>query len=324
MITSTPQIRMMLVGLAIFLSGCFIQPGKFAAELTLLEDDKFTYTYEGELHFVGLAKMMEESKRSSGGTFQSYCYGPAPEGAAQTVIDAAEAAADATEAAQPAVEGAVDIAIETNDYSDGPRECTAEEEATQRAEWEERQERRRAKDKREAEQLSKMTGGIDFSDPDAEQELAALLLRQKGFDRVEAKGDGTFDISYAIEGTLTHDFAFPVMEGFPSNSPFIQLIVRDGDMVRVNAPGFVGQFAGNPLGMLMLAGPGMGGGLSASEQEDLNLPEVDGTFSIVTTGDIRANNTDEGAVSEAGRQRLIWKVNSRTQAAPTALIAKPK
>lgn len=301
----------------LLLSGCFVQPGTFTSELALLDNDQFTFTYDGEVHFVGLAKMMEESKQSSMGEFQSYCYGPDPQAAQE---DAAETAADAAEAAVDAAEAPAETAI-TSSYSNGDRECTAEEEAQQREQWEESRARRIEKDKREAEQFSKMTGGIDFSDPDAEQELAAMLLRQKGFNQVVAKGQGVFDINYAIEGTLSHDFQFPVMEGFPSSSPFVQLIVRDENVVRVNAPAFAAQMANNPMAMLMLGAPGMGGGMSASEQEELNLPEIDGTFSIVTTGDIRANNTDEGSVAEAGRSRLTWQINSRTQAAPTALIA---
>ncbi|MEL7199304.1 MAG: hypothetical protein AAGL10_13415 [Pseudomonadota bacterium] len=306
----------LLVAGSLILSGCFVQPGKFRSELALLDNDQFTFTYDGEVHFIGLAKIMEESKRSSQGEFQSYCYGPVPQGA----DDAVEAAVDAAEAAADAATEAAELAI-AESYSDGTRDCTPEEEAQQRTEWEERQARRIEKDKREAEQFSKITGGIDFSDPDAEQELAAMLLRQKGFNSVEVKGDGVFDISYAIQGTISHDYMFPVMEGFPTSSPFVQMIVRDGSTVRINAPAFAGQMANNPMAMFMLGMPGMGSGMSAAEQEELNLPEVDGSFSIVTTGEIRANNTDEGPIAEAGRQRLTWQINSRTKAPPTALIA---
>lgn len=305
-----------LTGAAMLLSGCFIQPGNFTSELELLDSNQFNFTYEGQIHFVGLAKIMEESKRSSVGEFSPYCYGPTSEDAVEAAVEAASAVA---EAAADAAEAVVDTPPE--EYSYGERECTPEEEAQQRLEWEDRQARRLEKDRQEAEQLSKMTGGIDLTDPEAEQELAKLLLRQKGFERVEVLGDGVFDISYSIDGTLSHDFMFPVMEGFPTNNPFVQLIMRDGNVVRVNAPAFTGELTNNPLGFFMMGAPGLGGGISSKEQEELNLPEIEGTFSIVTTGDIRANNTDEGAVSEAGRQRLTWQINPRTAAAPTALIA---
>ena len=303
-----------LAGCSLMLSGCLIQPGKFTSELMLLEDDAFTFTYEGEIHFVGLAKLAEESKRSSAGEFQAYCYGPLPEGAeeqeAATEEMTAQEAMDAAEAAAEAAEDAV--------YS-GDRECTPEEEAEQRQQWEERQQRRIEKDRKEAEQMSQMFGGVDVTDPEAEQELAAMLLRQKGFDRVEAKGDGMFDVSYSITSTLQHDFMFPMFEGFPTSSPFVQAIVRDGNVVRINAPGLTPAAGGGQLAPLMMGG-GMFGG-SSSQKDELNLPEIEGTFSIVTTGDIRANNTDEGPATENGRKRLTWQINSRTEAAPTALIA---
>ena len=50
------------------------------------------------------------------------------------------------------------------------------------------------------------------------------------------------------------------------------------------------------------------------------IPEMDGTFRIVTDGRILANNTDEGPVEGAGGQVLEWQVNRRTQSAPMALI----
>ena len=42
------------------------------------------------------------------------------------------------------------------------------------------------------------------------------------------------------------------------------------------------------------------------------LPEIDGTFRIVTDGQILANNTDEGPQAGAGGQVLEWRVTKRT------------
>jgi hypothetical protein len=50
------------------------------------------------------------------------------------------------------------------------------------------------------------------------------------------------------------------------------------------------------------------------------IPEMDGTFRIVTDGRILANNTDEGPTQGPGGQILEWRVNARTEAAPMALI----
>jgi hypothetical protein len=47
---------------------------------------------------------------------------------------------------------------------------------------------------------------------------------------------------------------------------------------------------------------------------------MNGTFRIVTDGQILANNTDEGPQSSPEGQVLEWTVNKRTEASPMALI----
>ena len=50
----------MLAGLSLLLSGCFLQPGTFTSQLTLLANNDFTFTYEDEIYILGLAQLMEE------------------------------------------------------------------------------------------------------------------------------------------------------------------------------------------------------------------------------------------------------------------------
>ncbi|MEP0191332.1 MAG: hypothetical protein ABJP70_11985 [Erythrobacter sp.] len=302
----------MLAGLSLLLSGCFLQPGTFASQLTLLANNEFTFTYEGEIYVLGLAQLLAEQQKSQTQSFEAYCYGPEPEDAEM-----------ADELAEVAVETVSDerlITVEIAEASEyGSRECTDDEEAEQRAEWEDRQELRRERDKEQMDQISNIFGGIDPTDADAEKELAKRLERQKGFDKVVSKGNGLFDVSYSIGGTLTHDFMFPMMEGFPTNSPFLQMFVRDGNVVRINAPALAAPSSMNPTYLYLLGSPVFG----TSEREELfaNMPTIDGTFTIVTDGEIRANNTDEGPSSKDGRQELTWEINSRTTVSPSALIA---
>lgn len=272
-----------LAGLSLLLSGCFITPGKFTSELQLMEDDQFAFTYEGEIFFLGLSNLAAMGAGADE-FVPSDCYDE-----------------------------------ETYKY----RECTAAELAEQRAEWDAGAEARAAKSREEAEQMAAMMGGIDPTDPEASAELVELLLRQKGWDRVEDKGDGVFDVSYSISGTLGHDFMFPLIEGFPTTNPFVQMFLRDGNVVRVNAPGFESQNDKNPLGGMFggLAGmAAMQSGDASGGPSVPDFPAPEGTFSIVTTGAILANNTDEGATRTPGGQTLTWEISSRTPAAPTALI----
>lgn len=273
-----------LAALSLLLTGCFVSPGKFTSELVLDRDGTFTFTYEGEIFFLGLSKLAQMGADDE--KFEaSTCY--------------------------------------DEEYSE--RECTEEDIAGQRAEWEVGAAERAESAKKEAQKMAKLMGGIDPTDPAAVEEMRKLLLRHKGWERVEHKGDGLFDVSYSSSGRLSHDFMFPVIEDFPAANVFVQVILRDDDVVRVNAPGFAAQDDSNPMAAM---GGGMAGlaamgamkenGGEAGDMPD--IPMMDGTFAIVTNGRILANNTDEGPVEGSGRSRLEWKINQRTKSAPTALI----
>lgn len=202
------------------------------------------------------------------------------------------------------------------------RDCSADELAEQRAQWEAGAEERAAKAQQEAQQMAKLMGGIDPTDPEAAEELRSLLLRHKGWTRVENKGDGVFDVSYSASGQLSHDMMFPVIEGFPSANLFVQVILRDDNVVRVNAPAFSAQDDTNPMGSMMggMAGLAAVGAAKGGRGDLPDMPTMDGTFTIVTNGRILANNTDEGPSQSGATSRLEWKVDQRSKSAPTALI----
>lgn len=204
------------------------------------------------------------------------------------------------------------------------RECTAAEVDEQRREWEADSEGRRAKKAREAEQMKAFLGGVDPSNPEAAQDLAETLSRQRGWNAVEYKGDGLFDVDFAISGRMTHDFAFPTIEKLGMANTFVNVHLRDQGQVRVDAPGFAAQGGGNPMQGMFAGMAGMAGlsesGISDSEDPPrIVVPE--GTFSIVTDGRILANNTDEGPAPHARGEILTWEISPRTEQAPTALIA---
>ena len=287
----------LLTGFALVLSGCFMSPGKFTSELALTGPDTFTFTYQGEIFFLTLSKLALMGATTDEPFAPGECY---------------------------------------DEETYAVRECTADEIASQRADWDAGAEERAAKAKRDAEMMKAMMGGIDPTDPKATEEMVRLLERQKGWNRVVHKGDGLFEVSYSVSGTLGHDFMFPTIEGFPATNPFVQMILRDGSQVRINAPAFVFQSGDNPMGAMM-GGMGSLAGLAAigaAEQQGENgngeapeipgMPVLDGTFTIRTAAGMRilANNTDEGAERTTdGGEALVWKISPRTNAAPTALIA---
>src|SRR6056297_3979940 len=127
-VTSTRTYATALVaGLSLLLTGCFITPGKFTSELVLTQDDRFTFTYEGEIFFLGLSNLAEMGA--------------------------------ASEEFEP------DECYDEETFSD--RECTEAELAEQRQVWEMNAPVRAAEAQEKAQQMGTVMGGIDPSDPQA-------------------------------------------------------------------------------------------------------------------------------------------------------------
>ncbi|ASJ92549.1 hypothetical protein [Porphyrobacter sp. CACIAM 03H1] len=292
-ISTTIRLRAaaLLSGLALALAGCFMSPGKFTSELVLTGPDSFTFSYEGEIFFLGLSKLAQMGAAAEESFTPSECF---------------------------------------SDETFEPRECTKEELEAQRAEWDAGAAERAARAKKDAETMKAIMGGIDPSDPKAAEQLVKLLERQKGWNRVVHKGDGLFEVSYAVSGTTGHDFMFPMIESFPPVNPFVQMFLRDGSQARINAPGFAIQNGDNPIGG-MAGGMGALAGLAAmgaAEGSDTPAvpsgPVLEGTFTIRTGPGMRilANNTDEGPeAAPGGGEVLRWSISQGTTQAPTALIA---
>lgn len=199
------------------------------------------------------------------------------------------------------------------------RECTSEEVAQQRTAYEEMLAEKVRNDTKETEQMKQIFGGIDPTDPASGDELAKQIERQAGFDRVVHKGEGVFDVSFKVAGRLDHDLIFPTFERLPVGNYFLFAGRRDDGSVRVDAPGFAPQTGANPM-LGMMSGMGQSSGKGDMPP---GVPMPSGTFTIITDGEILANNTDEGAVADPRGKKLSWSVGaaaSSAQSAPTALI----
>ena len=263
----------LLALLSILLASCLFAPGRFTATLDIRNDGRFAFAYTGEIHMLALSKLAEEAEDADKVFEPQPCY---------------------------------------KDEGGDERPCTAQEIASQKQSWQDERMRSAEKRRQDAESMRAILGGIDPSSPRAAADMAQRLRRQAGWKRVVYKGDGLFDVDFAIEGRLDHDFTFPTIERFPMANAFVQIARRNDGTVRIDAPGFAPASGGEPF-------RGMMQGIGAKERR-APAPEVDGRFTIRTDGTILANNTDEGPQPDAAGKRLEWAVNLRTPAAPMALI----
>ncbi|OYW45161.1 MAG: hypothetical protein B7Z33_04690 [Sphingomonadales bacterium 12-68-11] len=276
-----------LAALSLLASACILAPGKFDATLDLRRDGHFSFTYTGQIHLLALSELASMANRAD---------------------------EDEEFVEQPC--------IDDEDFEERP--CTAEEAAQQRDEWEADSAARKQRAEDSSEAMQALFGGIDPANPQAAEELAQRLQRQEGWKRVDYRGDGLFDVEFAIESRLGHDFMFPTLERFPMVNSFVLANLRQGNQVRIEAPGFAAQGGGNPFAGMMSGMAGMASVAAGASGSGANLPKIpdlDGTFRIVTDGRILANNTDEGPAETPRGQVLEWRINARTQSPPMALIA---
>lgn len=267
-----------VLGLGLLLSACLLTPGKFDSKLDVRKDGRFTFSYTGEISMLGLSKLAELGRKGDEKFEPAKCY---------------------------------------KDDGETERDCTAAELDAQKADWEKEQKDAAEKAKRDAENSKALFGGIDPSSPKAAEEMADRLRRQAGWKSVVYKGDGLYQVDFAITGRLDHDFVFPTIEKFPVANAFVTIIRRADGSVRIDTPAF-GPSSGTSNTMSGLAGLAALGDKKDGEKPP--VPEMDGHFTITTDGTILANNTDEGPQKDPAGQRLTWAVNARSGSAPTALI----
>lgn len=276
------------VGLSLLLAACLISPGKFTSNLDVRKDGRFSFSYTGEIHMLGMSKLAELGDRNKEpAVFEpSTCY---------------------------------------KDDSMDERKCTKDELDQQQADWDAEQTRKAEKDKRDGEMAKAMFGGLDPTDPKAAQEFADRLSRQAGWKSVIYKGEGLYVVDFAITGRIDHDFIFPTIERFPMANAFVTLNRRADGSIRIDATGFGPSSTGGGMSNFAQMAA-MGAAMDKAEKDGEGkdgkpaLPQMEGTFTFTTDAEILANNTDEGPAAVPTGKKLEWKVTPRTATAPTALI----
>lgn len=150
-------------------------------------------------------------------------------------------------------------------------------------------------------------GTGDGADDKAEKEakfkaIGEALTKEAGYRSVAYQGDGVFVIDYQISGKLTHGFMWPFNLDAEVIFPFVVIELRGKDAVRVKAPAFGESDS-----------PAKGKGTESKAK-------LDGTFTLVTDGEIVSQNNEDGAVSAGGRRSVTWKASPLSKDAPMAVV----
>ena len=132
--------------------------------------------------------------------------------------------------------------------------------------------------------------------------IAEALTKEAGYRSVTYKGDGVFVVDYQISGKLTHNFLWPYNLDAEVIFPFVVMELRGADMVRLKAPAFGDSDS-----------PGKG-------KSDDAKSKLDGTFTLVTDGEIVSQNNEDGAKTEGNRRTVTWKATPLSKDAPMAVV----
>lgn len=199
-----------------------------------------------------------------------------------------------------------------SDETGDERECTEEELAQQRKDFDEAQEANKGETGMAASAMGGEMGGLGSDESIAE--LVEQLKKQQGWNKVSYRGNRIIDVEYSITGNSAHGFSFPLVDGGAAIMPFITIIKRKDGSVKVSAPAFSGEAPGGEMAALgAMAGAGDSKGKPGQ-------PKAEGTFAITTDGRILTNNTEDGPTMAGTTSTLKWTVNSRLAKGPEALI----
>lgn len=308
------------------LGSCFFAPGKFDSTLELRRDGRFSFAYTGEVLFLDPDKIDGRARAEAG----EKCFGP-PSGATgasssrQTlprvvvapppprppVPPLPSSARNPVPAPPSDADDMADI-VDPGEFRERP--CTPAETAENAA--------RAERDRRQKNEVMGAVIGFNPDDPASIQAYVAELKRYRGWRNVVHRGGNRFDVDYRIEGTLGADYVFPVFDRVIVHTPFITVRPRNDGSAEVRAPGFGANGLGNALGLNPLTAAAMTGGMREQNNPFFEaLKATDGTFTLVTDGEIRTNNTAEGPAARGGDKVLSWRVTATSREAPRALVA---
>ncbi len=282
--------------LPLLISGCFLVPGRFGANVDLRKDGTFTVAYKGEIIVEAPDDITSNDKAKVWDDKMARCYR-----SGRKEFD------EYADLAEPVDDNELNPDA---DPEQARKPCSNADYGELRVQFETQQSEKAAKKAEESQRMAQLFG---FGGDDASnQALAAELMKQDGWKSVEYKGKGVFDVDYSLTGKVGHDYLFPIFPKTDMVIPFIMLRKRADGAVQVTAPALIGG------GMRMLGERAKLLGLPDSKEVPKS-PRTDGLFTVTTNGEILTNNTADGPTG-GGTKTLSWRIAPATDRVPETLI----
>lgn len=184
-----------------------------------------------------------------------------------------------------------EIRVEPGDEGDGAKPAPPDEDGSANGDF------NAAMNQGFEEMAQQLMGGLNLRDEESVRAFAEALERREGWERVAYRGAGVFDVEYAVSGTLTHDFAFPVMPEMMLNFPMFTAVRRDDGTIAIKA-------------LAMMQPP------DGQQGSDEDRPQ--GTFTLRTDAEIVESSV--AASQDAGRSLLRWDTEAGLAETPSAVI----
>lgn len=309
----TKMIKLMAAMVApLVLTGCLFLPGKFDATLRLMEGGQYQFTYVGEMQiFAGDDKDMTPPKREPFDPEKAQCSDWIEDvGSKRPDSYYDRYASDATETIKP-----VASADAMDSSGTGPervmRACTKEELATLQQQETDRYDRRKKEYDQRSGMMAGMFGGAVPGNDEALERFAATLRKYDGWDKVDYAGKNMFNVEYRASGNFDRYFAFPILNDASMQYPFFQIVPRKSGELEVMTPALGG--SGSFLGMAMLDG------MSFGNKKNAPIQPIEGSFTLITDGEVLANNSPDGYQSDDDTKTIVWNVKDLSDS-PRALI----
>ena len=291
----------------LLLNGCFLLPGKFDANLKLLDGGRYEFAYVGELQMnMPDEKELKKPDDTSFDPAKLKCRDLVEKTSGEKSETLAVYGDEYDRFNQE------DGYYDKDSYKVEERSCTENEVSERRAEFDREKIRTEKKYQEQSGIASAIFGGAIPGDDESMRKFATNLSKYAGWKKVEYAGNNIFNVEYSSSGQVGNYFAFPVLPDAQVQYPFFQVLQRTQNTTELLTPAINSQ--GGLFNKMLLG--------EMDKGSSPKLSEINGTLTVETTGEVLSNNSVDGFQTRGATKVMTWKIgkDSGLQEGPRVLV----